>query len=123
MKKRVKGPMVVHTLGMANSQRAWFESNLRGVTVELRHFGEIAEFAAATADELPGMVVVADPPYSEEEVRRILGDKDVMIVKCPRAAASLDQGSSPPGSAAAVMTGFDQMPSLDDTDPWRKRPI
>jgi hypothetical protein len=46
-----------------------------------------------------------------------------MIVKCLRAAASLDQGSSPPGSAAAVMTGYDQMPSPDDTDPWRKRPV
>jgi hypothetical protein len=114
--------MVVHTLGMANSQRVWFEGNLRGVTVELRQFGEIAEFAATLEDELPGMVVVADPPYSEEEVRRILGDKDVMIVKCLRAAASLDQGSSPPGSAAAVMPGYDQRSPIDDTEPPRKRP-
>lgn len=126
MKSRKKGPMLVYTVGLTNSRREWFESCVRGVVAEARHFGSVEDFASALDGEKPGMVVVADPPVTEAEVRQILDARaelqDVPIFKIPSRTIG-GEGIGPKGSAAAVLTGFDTMPPLDDSDPWVKQPI
>lgn len=120
--------MLVYTVGMTGSGRAWFEGNLRVVAAEARHYESAHDFEAALDGEKPGMVVVADPPCSETEMRRILdASEETKGIPVFRAAASASRsthdGDGPNGSAQAVMTGFDAMPPIDDADPWRKRPV
>lgn len=123
MKQKSKRKMLVYTVGLTAAGRTWFERVACSDLAEARHFGTPEDFEAALQNELPGMVVVASPPYTVAEVRRILGaNEKTEGIPVFRAPGPSHNGDGPNGSAQAVMTGFDQMPPIDDSDPWRKQP-
>jgi hypothetical protein len=128
MRASKKGKMLLYAVGLTGSQLAWFDSCSRGAPVEARHYEGAHAFEAALEGEKPGIVVIADPPWSEKEIRRILDaheeTKGTSVIRAARSAPDLySDDDDPKGSAQAVMTGFDQMSPIDDTDPWRKQPI
>jgi hypothetical protein len=118
---------VVYTLALTFRARE-FCGTLAKHGVSITHFEFEVDLVEAIAKGVPNGVVIhgtkVEARELEARVRALPGAGKVGVITigklAPRAWGDDDDIA---GTAAAVMTVFDTMPELSDSDPWERRPI
>ncbi|MDQ2986781.1 MAG: hypothetical protein M3R13_08670 [Armatimonadota bacterium] len=115
----------IYTVGLTERQVKWVDSMFLKQGWTAVHASGIIELIQIVREAKPDFVLAAEPEFTEGAVRAALSDHSIEVksMRFPRLDHDVfDDDVDPPG-LGAVLTPFDLLPSLDDSEPWNKRPI
>ena len=118
----VKKHKTVHTVGLSEKQRLFLDRNLASQGMASQHFDTLDELLKAS----PDLIIASSQKYTKEIIRQACPglDAEILCVRFPNFdAPPFVEDSPPPGGLAAVLTGFDMLPPLEEDNPWIKRPL